>query len=204
MKLNHDLPKPVTWIARIIGYGIGSVVFLGVLAWFGLVRMATFSEECLQRPGVFKAGDGAIKTAQSIDECLQAQNSFLENLLRRSTHKTLKSLPNAPCKYVGVWNSPRLQGIYQYSLHEDSKFTVAPLDRRNGGDFYSGEWGVYRGKMVWLYDEGRVWPPDVNVIKSTDGNSFSLVEADNSITTFTRVGALESISCPQNGPIVAK
>ncbi len=203
MKLTDDVPNSVTWVARIVGYTIGLVAFLGLLTWYGFVRMATFSVECMQRPDVFKGSDGPIKRAQSMDECLQSQNSYLENLLRRTTHKALMALPNTPCNYIGVWTSQRPQGVYQYSLHEDSKFTAAPL-RKNTGDVYSGEWGVYLNKMVWLYDDGMIWPPDVNVIKTTGENSFSLVERDNSITSFTRVGALESIACPQNGPIIAK
>jgi hypothetical protein len=196
VKLNEELPKPVGVLSRAIGYGIGLAIVLALLMVMGRKGLVTNTLQCLEAPGMFDDQQSALRRAQAMAACLDRKNGFLEGMMMSSINKTLRTLPNAPCKYVGVWNSFQPQCTYTIALDAIGEFTAEPLNCSISSDSMSGSWGVHKNQMVWMYKQGRSWPPDVNSIQDVDANSFLLVEANGSRTVFTRVAALPSPLCP--------
>jgi hypothetical protein len=49
--------------------------------------------------------------------------------------------------------------------------------------------------MVWLNEQGRVWPPDINQIMQISDTVFTLREADRSITRYELVERIPSTAC---------
>jgi hypothetical protein len=143
----------------------------------------------MEAPATFNNKQSALKNAQAMGACLEQKNTFLENWLMRDHLESLHSLPNAPCSFVGAWNSSRAQSDYKIYLYENGEFTAEPRGNRPGLDTISGAWGVHEKQMVWFYNQGTVWPPDINAIKSAEPNSFALLEVDGTLTTLTRAEA---------------
>ncbi|MCI0507988.1 MAG: hypothetical protein L0Z73_18030 [Gammaproteobacteria bacterium] len=84
-----------------------------------------------------------------------------------------------------------MDSIYQVTLGADGQFLAEPVKTSDRDAIrVTGSWGVVGSgdsqKMVWLYDEGHVWPPDVNPITNPTPDSFVLVEQNGSRTEFIR------------------
>ena len=109
------------------------------------------------------------------------------------TKKAIQALPHTPRRYVGVWTASRTDTVYRVTLRDDSQYMAEPVrDNSPGAQVLTGSWGVYNGKMIWLSDSGRFWPPDINPITNISDTSFSLREANGSSTRYELVGHVPS------------
>ncbi len=191
MDLEAPLPKSVSWITRTIGYTVGAVA-IGI-AWVvtGNLRLGHHYIACMElqgRPGDQKPT--AMENARKLVGCVDARAGVVEFLAFRNTKKLFLALPSAPCHYVGTWQAAREASLYQITLAVDGQFLAEPIrtperDARN----LTGSWAVIgrrdSEKMVWLYDEGRVWPPDVNPVKNARADGFTLMEENGSRTEYS-------------------
>lgn len=196
MSLDSKLPAPVGWITRGIGYTIALLIILGVLASAGKGRVAGNTLQCMEESGkAGKAEQSALADAKALGACLERRNGPLERMMMGSTLKMLHALPNAPCKYVGRWKSAKTASGFEISLHGNGDFSARPWSEREFTEVIAGSWGVYENKLVWLYKEGTVWPPDVNRMEITGPNSFTLTEMNGAKTSFIRFDALPPDRC---------
>jgi hypothetical protein len=192
MELNDPLPKKVSWIARAIGYSVGAVAI--AIAWIitGNLRLGHYYIECLEWQG--KYGDPkqtAMQKAQRLVGCVDSRTGMLEFLAFRGTRKLFSNLPYAPCHYVGTWQARREGSHYQVTLHADGQFLAEPVRTTDrGAANITGSWSVLgrpgSEKVLWLYDEGRIWPPDINPVKNARDGSFTLIEENRSTTDYVR------------------
>lgn len=190
MPLDTPVPGPVRWILRAAAYGVVALVLLALLTPFEVRKVAHTSATCVDRHrrGSDDQTD-ALTTGKAIARCLKAENDVFGNWLQRRTHAALQSLPNAPAAFVGTWISSRPGCTYEIQLGDDSDFTARPIDCPASDRTYTGSWGVFKDQLVWLPNQDRVWPPDINRIESRGASSFVLVEEDGSRTRFTRTTA---------------
>lgn len=203
MGLRDPLPRPVAWIARIIGWSVGGVAI--AIAWYvaGNMRLVTHFTDCLENPG--KRGalkPTAMESAKALVACVDARSGFVEALAFRPTKRLFAALPSAPCYYVGTWSSVREDSIYQVTLSADGQFLAEPVKTSDrDARTVTGSWGVVgtgnNQNMVWLYDEGHVWPPDINPIKNPTAAAFTLIEKNGSRTELSRTG---SANCSATEP----
>ncbi len=196
MDFNHNLPSPVGWITRGLAYGFGLFVIIGMLMSVGKGRLAGNTQLCLEeagKPG--SAKKSALANAQALGGCIESKNGPLENTLIGPTRKMLKALPHASCKFVGRWKSSKTATGYEISLHGNGDFSARPWSDREFTEIIAGSWGVYDNHLVWFYNEGTVWPPDVNRMLVTGPNSFTLTEMNGSKTDFLRFDALPPENC---------
>jgi hypothetical protein len=199
MKLTEGIPKWTGRIFKAIIYGLALIIILTLVFFFASSRLAGNVEKCEAETGIRNNNQkSALQNTQALVACLQKENSFLENWLLRDTIRSIQSLPNAPCKYVGVWESVRPQCRYTITLKENSEFKGTPIVCNLSMSTYSGTWGVYENKMVWLDSREFRWPIDINPIEAEDKNSFSLLEVNGTHTKFTRVEeASQATGCAQ-------
>ena len=90
---------------------------------------------------------------------------------------------------------------YKVDLNEDGSFLAAPYDNtRRRGAKVTGMWGISGKQMVWLYDIGMTWPPDINPITEASSQGFTLIEMNGSATRYTPVdaGTPAGSSCSAN------
>lgn len=191
MYLFANVPAPVKWTLRTLGWLVGLAIIAVILLKYGSFRLSMAVQECLEKP---RSERNALIFSQQLLNCAHAKTGPLEHVILRQTKKIVESLPNAPCQYVGVWKASRTGAIYSVTLLEDSTFTAEPIQPKHL-DTFSGIWGVNKDKMVWLYDSGQVWPPDINPIKQQTADAFALTEADGSTTAYVLQARGDSKSC---------
>lgn len=195
MRLRDPLPSSVSWVTRALGYSVGAVAI--AVAWYfaGNARLVNHYTHCMET----QAPSGALKptameSAKALVACVEARTGVVEQLAFRSTKKLFANLPYTPCEYVGTWVSSRAGSTYQITLGADGEFFAEPVrtsDKHAGA--IAGSWSVVglrdSQQMVWLYEQGRVWPPDINPVQNASGDAFTLIERDGSRTQFGRVTA---------------
>lgn len=186
MKLTDDLPKWITWPVRIVVYAVVLLVLLGLILTVVQGRAVRNAVECSE---VTAANAKGLKYAQDMVACLRQKNGILENLLMRSVYKAIDATPNAPREFVGTWNASQPRCSYRHKLEANGEFTSEPMGCSLSAETFHGVWGVYDNRMIWLADEGGVWPPDINPMDVVDKDFFLLVEQDGTRTKFTRASA---------------
>jgi hypothetical protein len=193
MGLKDPLPGPVAWIARIIGYSV-AIVAIGI-AWLiaGNLRLGHYYIECMEIQGKRTDPNAtAMENAQKLVACVDQRAGAIEYLAFRGTKNLFSRLPHAPCEYTGIWEAKREGSVYQITLRADGQFLAEPVrTSERDATKVTGSWSVAgkRGKesMVWLYDEGRVWPPEMNPVKEPRADGFTLMEENGSRTEYTRM-----------------
>ncbi|WP_035056455.1 hypothetical protein [Andreprevotia chitinilytica] len=201
MKLSESaLSNSSRWVGRILGYGIAGVICYALISSYVTFRIGRNLETCSMwgQDSAAKAQTPLIK-AKSLAACIDRHNTLPERMFFWRTMKMLDSLPNAPCKYVGVWTSTRPGSVFRVTMDDSGAFTADLVTGRSNTESASGSWGAADGKLVWFYDEGLVWPPDANPIQDEEADRFTLVERNGVHTQFTRLDTVESKTCNTTG-----
>lgn len=186
MKLTDDLPKWVALPLRLALYAF--VMFILFTVAYGIViwRVANNSVECSD---VVSSMEGGLKYAKGMVVCLRQKNGFLENLAMGSVYRAIDAMPNVPQEFVGTWDASQPRCSYRHKLGENGEFNSEPRGCSLSADIFHGVWGVYDNQLIWLPDEGVVWPPEINPMDVIDNDFFLLVEKDGSRTKFSRVAS---------------
>lgn len=184
MNLNADLPKWVAWPLRLLLYAFVMFILFNIAAALVAGRVANNTAEC---NAVVSGNGGALSHAKAMVSCLRSRNGIFENLLMRSLYNVIDGLPNAPVEFVGVWDATQPRCHYRHTLKANGEFISEPKGCSLSADTYHGVWGVYEDKMIWLPEEGLLWPPDINDMDVVDKDFFLLVEQDGTRTKFSRV-----------------
>ena len=183
---------------HLLAYALSLLVGLALLQGLTGSRLEGSAASC-QLQVLSDSGEGTspLTQAQQVSQCLDSSNSWLGRWRMRDTREALAALPNAPCRYLGVWVSLRGRSAYSITLKGDGEFTAEPLAESNQQERYSGVWGVHEGKMVWLprSRRGAMWPPDINPIRDPKAESFSLEEQDGKLSHFFLVKSLYAANC---------
>jgi hypothetical protein len=186
MKLTDDLPKWIKWPVRTVVYAVVLFVLFNVVVAVVQGRAASHALECSDATAANAKG---LKYAQDMVACLRQKNGILENLLLGSVYRTIDAMPNAPQEFVGTWDALQPRCSYRHKLEANGEFTSVPMGCSLSAETFHGVWGVHDGRMIWLADEGVVWPPDINAMDVVDRDFFLLVERDGTRTRFTRAPA---------------
>lgn len=191
MDVSSNVPGPITWMFRALGWLIALAIIAGLLFSYGSVKASRAVQECLDKQ---VRARNALVFAQELVDCAHARSGTLGRRGLSQMKDMMNALPNTPCRYLGTWRASRTGAVYNITLDADSTFVAQPLEPKNA-DTITGAWGVYKEKMVWFYDNGRLWPPDINPIKQHNDDVFTLVEADRSLTTYMLVQRSEWKAC---------
>ena len=159
---------------RLIGWSVA----LGIIL---LLMYKTMFQEQLQRSA--RCGEEA-EAAKAVGTPLVTVDKYAACINRNSAAKT--SSPPARCKYAGVWSAARGNVIHRVTLDVDGKFTAVPgANARADAEEITGAWSIAGRALVWSYDNGWVWPPDVNPISAATDRGFTLTEVDGATTRYT-------------------
>lgn len=84
--------------------------------------------------------------------------------------------------FVGKWQSSKLATpIYLYKNNEWE------IKKSDGSILQYGVWQYKDKQLVWSYQMGSDIGHDVDPILEVEKNTFKVLEADKSVTTFTRL-----------------
>ena len=183
------LTKPISslfgWTTRIFLWSLCSVVALALLYVYGTFTLAGHLQDCMSSTAREARSISSLEHAQRIVSCVDRQ-SGAEKVLFRGEMRAVESLRNAPCRYIGTWLATRKDGTsYKVDLKEGGSFLAEPYHSARGRtETVTGSWGVDGNRMVWLYDIGMIWPPDINPIEDESSQGFTLVEHDGVKTRY--------------------
>jgi len=187
------------WTLRLILWGVGIAIMIPLYRTGTAFHTIDVAQQCLGEANSRGTQPGSLFHAQRFSLCMFLKSSYLESRRLEPALLDVMSLGAAPCQYVGIWKSARSRSVYRVTMRDDSTFLSEPVTDfgpgRNGAG-YSGYWGENEGRMVWLYDNGVAWPPDINRIESESPDKFTLIERNGERSEFVRERALESSQCP--------
>jgi hypothetical protein len=108
-----------------------------------------------------------------------------------------KSDTRAPrCRYVGVWAATRGGVTYNVTLEADGRFIAEPgANAPPSPAQITGAWSPAGNTLVWVYDTGPVWPPDINPISDATPEAFTLREVNGSTTRYTLIEKQTPAGC---------
>ncbi len=173
-------------------------VFLTLLVLFaaGSYReggLPAYAKSCAEQQ---RWGPLTVDSLRSWARCVDGSGGLMGSAMFRPTMSMINSLPSVPCRYVGVWTSTRPGAQYQIRLADDSRFSGVPVQPASAAGPELGVWGVVDGRMIWFYDKGMVWPPDINqILPGEDPQHFTLVEVNGMQTQFALIQKIPSSRC---------
>jgi hypothetical protein len=187
------------WTIRLLVWGIGIAVMIpayNIGRSFGTVSVM---QECAEKDSKAAKVNGLFG-AQEFALCMFLKSNYLESRRQEPALRAVMALREAPCDRVGIWKSARERSVYRVTLNDDNRFTAESVSEFSPREFtgpISGYWGEAGTRMVWLYDEGVVWPPDINRLEAESQDRFALIEVNGERTEFTLERKLESKRCPR-------
>lgn len=189
MKLTDNLPNWIAWPLRLVLYAFVLFVLFSIAMGFINSKVMGNAAECND---VISGIEPGLKHARAMVTCLRKKNGLLENWMSDSVYRAIEALPNSPAEFVGTWEASQPGCSYRHKLEANGEFVSESKGCPGKFALYSpfhGVWGVYDNKMIWLPDEGVVWPPVINPMDAVDKDFFLLVEQDGSRTKFLRVAS---------------
>ena len=192
--LKREVPVRVKWGMRALIYPFVILVGFSLLVTGGLFNASSVAMECDNT--VHKTQGGPLAGmihAKNVSACMAEKSGFLTRHLMLPNRDLLEAMPNAPCRFVGVWNSRRQNSEYTLTLKADSTFYAVPVHDPDGhAEYIQGAWGEYDDKLVWFY-QGMM---EANPIETDEENHFDLIEKNGSLTEFSYRSPTTG-SCPR-------
>lgn len=195
---SRTVPGPARWLLRIVGWSVAALVFIAIYRVGNAYRTVEFAGQCTRESQFKGEHQTNLGYAQRFSACMFLRSNFFEAWRTEPSLRHVMALPSAPCARIGVWKSTRRRSVYRVALRDDSSFIAEPVasPANPQAETVSGFWGEHEGRMVWIYDNGILWPPDINPIENDSAGSFTLVEANGERTDFIREENLPSQRCP--------
>lgn len=173
MRLNHELQSRTTWTLRAVGWTVALLIIFGLMYKVMFKKRVESAANCLDQ----------VASAEKTATPLASVEKYATCIAGKSPAEPA-SLP-ARCKYAGKWTSSRGNMVYKVTLEADGRFVAEGLENAPAdAPEITGAWTVAARSLVWAYDSGAVWPPDINPIIAESPDSFTLLEVDGAKTRY--------------------
>lgn len=186
----EPLPAWLTGMLRTFGWlgALGLIYLAGSVA--AGMKLANHYPACEARMS-YRNDDsalGALARTRGFLGCLKHRAGLLDGMSLKSISHFVEPMPLTPQAYHGNWIATRPGSRWRIELRDDGSFVAEQLQGppTTQGVSMTGVWSVVDEHFVWLYDEGQVWPPDINPIRDAYSGSFNLREKDRSLTHYER------------------
>jgi hypothetical protein len=181
------------WTLRVLVWSAVLVVVLPVIYKFAFRKEVVKRVNCVEQAASVEKATSPLTTVNKYAACI-SRNPPAENEKKRPS----PSAPPARCDFAGTWTSPRGTTVYTYTLEANGRFLAEPGENASPyAETVTGAWAVADNALVWAYDTGPVWPPDINPFTRTSASTFSLAEVNGMRTYFTLVQREKSALCPR-------
>ena len=193
MSAADQIQTRISWTLRAVG-GIVAIAIIFALAYKALFqKQVVRTTACLDRVSSAQPAMSALASVDSYAACIAKQAG--------SVAPSPAGALSPRCRYAGVWSAKRGEMVYQVTLEVEGKFVAEPVEYvPANAPTITGAWSVAGHSIVWAYDSGAVWPPDINPIstESASGESvsaFTLTEVNGSTTRYGLIERLRSTAC---------
>ena len=184
MSLDRKLQSRTTWILRTIGWTVALAII------FTVIYKVTFRKQTERTVNCLDQAASGERTSTPLASVEKYSNCVIGNSAPVPVSKP------ARCRYAGVWSASRGGAIYEVTLGADGNFVAEPgQNTPPGATTITGAWGVAGRTLIWVYDSGAVWPPDINLVSAESENAFSLAEVDGATTRYTLINRQASSQC---------
>ncbi len=174
---------------RTILWSVALVIIFTLLYKVAFRKQAEQRVNCLERSATAEPASTPIAAVNKYAACV----GRVEAAVAGAT----KNEPKPPrCRYVGVWAATRGGVTYNVTLDADGRFLAepganAPLSPAQ----ITGAWSPAGNALVWVYDTGPVWPPDINPISDATADAFTLQEVNGSTTRYSLIEKQTPAGC---------
>lgn len=182
-------------VGRAAFYLVALTVAVGVLIFGAQRTIANSMVACMDAPDRGPISHKAPGNVLNLLDCLEGHSNALGKLGLYPMSRRLRALPSAPEGYSGYWISQQNDCRYCIENGRDGRFSAKALVCPRHGEQFTGAWAVVGDEMIWMYDQGRIWPPAINPIEEIAALGFVLREADGARTQFRRPLPAEATVC---------
>lgn len=178
------------WLSR-LGPLLFTAAFAGPLVYiYGQTNQEDVRRACVKRGPPDSTASTPLQQAQQLSACIERQVNPVGRLFFEPTRRMLRSLPNAPSRWQGVWISEQYGSPYEFHLCADSRIRVRPAEDPTADDSWNGSWGVHEDRMLWFRnDRGPVLPAESLKLMGSDAGRFALTDDLGGMRHFERSGA---------------
>ena len=175
MGIAEHVKTEAKWVLRIIGWSVALLVIFTLMYRVMFRKQVELKVNCLDKASAAEGATSALASVDRYAACIAGKSADVSALPLR-------------CKYAGVWSSTRGNTVYQVTLEADGRFVAEPSENvRPDAEAISGAWNVAGRSLVWVYDSGTVWPPDINPIAAESDGAFTLAEVDGATTRYALI-----------------
>jgi hypothetical protein len=188
MSLADQIQTRINWTLRALGWGVAIAIIFALAYRVLFQKQVTRTVACLDRVSSAQPAMSALASVDSYAACIAKQAGNVAS--------SPASALSPRCRYTGVWSAKRGDMVYQVTLEADGKFIAEPVEYvPANAPTITGAWSVAGNSIVWAYDSGAVWPPDINPISAESANAFTLTEVNGSTTRYGLIERLRSSAC---------
>ena len=186
------------WTLRVLVWGVAALMIFPLYRTGVAYTSIALAQNCMASTGLKGHLDDSLYFAQRFSLCMFLGSSYLESRRQEPALRDVMAMEAPPCEFVGIWKSARRKSVYRLTLKDDGRFTGEEMVDYGptGGSEIGGFWGEHAGRMVWIHNDGAIWPPDINPIEARSEDKFTLVEVNGERTEFTLERRLDSERCP--------
>ena len=189
MSLHHKLQSRTTWTLRLISWTIALSIIFVLMYKVAFKKHTENTVNCLDQASSGEQTRSPLASVEKYSACIVGK-----------TPAVVDAAP-ARCRYAGTWAAARAGMVYDMTLEPDGSFVAEPgQNTPPNAPAITGAWGVAGRTLVWVYDSGPVWPPDINPILNESVEAFTLKEVDGATTSYTLVQKTKASLCRKVAP----
>lgn len=183
MSITEHVSTKSKWVLRVIGWSVALLVIFTLMYKVTYRKQVESKVNCLDNASSAESTTSPLASVDRYAACIAGKSDETPALPSR-------------CRYAGVWSSTRGNTVYQVTLDAGGRFVAEPSENaRSDAEAIGGAWNVAGRTMVWVYDSGSVWPPDINPITAEGDGTFALREVDGATTRYALIQRAASPLC---------
>ena len=175
--MNDSRSGNASWVLRAMLWSVTLLIVFSLANKIAFRKQGEQKVNCLDRAA----------SAERATSPMTAVNKYVTCMGPSKSNQVSDTRP-ARCRYVGVWAASRGSAMYIVTLGADGRFVAEPGDNAPPTEqSISGAWSVAGNTLVWVYDSGPVWPPDINPVSAETPDAFTLSEVNGSTTRYSLI-----------------
>ena len=186
MSLTNPLSDNSNWLLRSILWGVALLIVFMMIYKVAFRKQVEKKVNCLDQAASTQRVSSPLSAVDKYATCI----GFSAGGKAAQSAQASDTRP-ARCRYIGVWAASRGNVVYNVTLGVDGHFFAEPgSNTLPNAATITGAWSAASAEgnvLAWVYDNGPVWPPDINPVSSETADAFTLSEVNGSSTQYNLI-----------------